>query len=61
MLYYQLKAQPQATIYATARDLEKATELQKLKSEHGDRLVLLKLDMLDEASVEVGQDFFSVI
>lgn len=40
-------------VYATARDVTKADALHKLVKEYPGRLVLIKLDMLDEKSVAV--------
>lgn len=39
---------------STPRDISKAEELQALVKVHGARLVLLTLDMLDEASIAVS-------
>jgi len=42
-------------VFATARQLEAATELQQLKQQYADRLHLLTLDLTDEASIADSQ------
>lgn len=46
-----LSSYPNVVVYATARDVTKADALHKLVKEYPGRLVLIKLDMLDEKSV----------
>lgn len=49
----QLKRDSTTTVFATARDPEKADALTMLVKQYPSRLTVLKLDMLDESSVMV--------
>lgn len=48
------------SVIAGVRSPESATDLQKLKDEHGDSLSVVKLDITDEESIEVEFVFICV-